>query len=225
MKNSTSIRIPKDLIDKIDEIIEKGYYQSRAEYVTFSIRYALIFYADLRGAVLDNQTAFFRNYTLKDVPKPIDDNVSGLGMLKGTGVNTNAANSTEKATESTIAMYYRLITRVYLEAFDNSGGDMVQVSFQYPAGLRERAKILAKMAYGFGRKMDFVKASIICLLTKTMESDKLYDDIHRYISETKEFQKSAVSGMLLNFFGGMSTDDVIKEAVGKLFDEDEETDV
>jgi len=32
------VRLPKKLIDKIDEIVQKGYYQSRSEFIRSKLR-------------------------------------------------------------------------------------------------------------------------------------------------------------------------------------------
>ena len=181
MKNGTTIRLPQELVQKIDEIIEKGYYNSRSEYVTASIRYALMYYADLRKIAIGGKDSLIGTITASKLPKPINDNVSGFDLLKGKKMLNNSEQN-EKLSEEQIATYYKSFTIIFLETFKTFGGDRIQVVFNYPSGLKNRARILFKKAYGFNNRMDFVRSAIVCLMIKTLESDLLYDEMDRYFS-------------------------------------------
>lgn len=207
MTKSTTIRLPQGLIDEIDRLIDKGYYQSRPEFITSAIRYTLIFYADLRGISEDAQTSFFRRYTVRDMPRPVDSTTNN---------NDKEITPDPKPSENQIEMAYHMVTLAFLQTFKLFEGEMVQVNFTYSEGLQERVRVLNQAKYGFSKKMDFVKAAICCLLTRTVESDKLYDDLDRYQSELEEYQKDVVKNMLKDYLGGEDLDQIISDQFSKL---------
>ena len=208
MTKSTTIRLPQGLIDEIDRLIGKGYYQSRPEFITSAIRYTLIFYADLRGISEDAQTSFFRRYTVRDIPQPADFSLASD--------KRGVTNRDTKPSESQIEMVYHMVTMAFLQTFKLYEGEKVQVSFTYSEGLQNRVRVLNRTKYGFFKKMDFVKVAICCLLTRTVESDKLYDDLDRYQSELEEYQKDVVKKMLKDYLGGEDLDEILSDQFSKL---------
>ncbi|MBR1452009.1 MAG: hypothetical protein IJ592_00740 [Candidatus Methanomethylophilaceae archaeon] len=75
--------------------------------------------------------------------------------------------------------------------------------------LRTNVKSLSK-------KMEFVKAAICYLVTRTLESDRLYDDLDRYQSVLEEYQKDVVKNMLKDYLGGENLDEIISAQFSKL---------
>ena len=220
MKYGTTIRVPADLVERIDEFVVKEFYSSRAEFVTASIRYALIFYADLRKIAIEGNTTILGVVTSRTMPQPINDGISGLDMLLNRKPEQNPATK-EKSSEDDIAKYYKSVTRTFLHIFNSFGGAKIQISFSYPNGLRDRARVLHKTAYGFSKKMDFIKVSIVCLLIKTFETNMLYDELDRYFSEMKIYHTETVRDLLLGFLSSKDLETTIDSAVASVFEDSE----
>ncbi len=225
MKQASSIRIPSALLEKIDELIKKGYYESRSEFVSASIRYGLIFYADLRVLAVEMENSPFALFAKMSLPKPINEKVSGFELLMDMKPKeVERANDSEKPNEVSIRNYYKSFTTVFLRTFNSFRGEKIQVVFKFPDSLRERSKVMYRMDYGLSRKMDFVKASIIWLVVKLFETDYLYNETDRYMSEMKDSYEDIIFNMIFDFFSGSSMLDTITGTVDGFFDEDDESD-
>lgn len=216
MSKSTTIRVPKELADRIDGYIKKGYYLSRSDFVTASIRYTLIHYADLRGVFSKIHAETVNKYA-KDPPRPVMTYDEYLEKGEETAANTMTVPSEDQYVRN-----YLSNTQTYLAVYKHHKGEPVQIGFAYPEGLRQRVRTLNQTRYGFSRKMDFVRASIVCLLLKTYEMDFLYDDMERYDSEIREYSGNITSNMLFDYLLGGDLLDTILETVGDMFGYDDE---
>ncbi len=223
MKNATSIRIPNTLLEKIDKLIEKGYYESRSEFVTASIRYGLIFYADLRVLAVEMEKTPFAIFAKMSLPKPINENVSGFELLMDMKPReVERKDGLEKPNEASIRNYYKSFTKVFLKAFDSFKGEKKQVVFKFPNNLKERARVMYNMDYGLSRRMDFVKSSIIWLIVKLFETDYLYKEIESYMTEMKKSYEEIITNMIFDLFGGSNILDIFSRTTGSFFDDDED---
>ena len=221
MKDGTTIRVPEELVSRIDELIEDGHYGSRSEFVTASVRYALIFYADIRKIALDGNSTVLGIVSSMTIPKPINDNISGFDILEKKE-SKEEIHKGEKTSEETISRYYSSVTQTLLKVFDLFGGKKIQIVFAYSDGLRNRARVLFRKSYGFDRKMDFIKASIIILLVKTFETNRLYDEIDRYFSEMEMYHSNVVSDLLYSFLDGKTVDKIIDGVIESMFEDIED---
>ena len=222
MSKSTTIRVPKELANRIDGYIDKGYYLSRSDFVTAAIRYTLIHYADLRSVFAKIHTEMINKYATEKPPQPIRTYDEYLEQGDEITIDPMRTPSEDQYTQN-----YLSNTQVYLAVYKGHKGDPVQIGFAYPEGLRQRVRTLNKTKYGFSRKTDFVKAAIVCLLLKTFEMDFLYDNMERYDSEVRGFSGEIMSNMLLDYLFNGSLGETIMDAVLDAFglDEDDDEDV
>ena len=223
MKQASSIRIPSALLEKIDELIKKGYYESRSEFVSASIRYGLIFYADLRVLAIEMENSPFAIFFKMSLPKPINEKVSGFELLMDMKPKqVEKSNDSEKPNEASIKRYYKSFTAVFLKTFNSFKGEKIQVVFKVPDSLREKSKVMYRMDYGLSKKMDFVKASIIWLVVKLFETDYLYNETDRYLTEMKDSYEDIIFSMFFDIFSGSSLFNTITGTIDGFFDEGDE---
>ena len=220
MKESTTVRVPLRIIDMIHKLIEEGYYQSESEFVTSAIRHGLIFYADIRKVAIAANDSPMGIYSKMTLPRPINDRISGFDFLLDLKPIKNDCFRNEKPSEELIANYYRSFTKVFLMLFDYWGGETKPLQFKYSHGLKERSRVLYKTAYGFSRKMDFVKASIVCLLVKIFESDSLYKEIDGYVTNINSLQGTLINSMASDLLNGMNLMDIITKNFNNLMSND-----
>lgn len=221
MPKSSTIRVPKELADRIDGYIDKGYYLSRSDFVTAAIRYALIHYSDLRGVYSKLYREAAIKYAADKLPKPIRTYDEHLELGDETAIDFLGMPTEDQYTQN-----YLLITQTYLGVYRKYKGNLVQIGFAYPEGLRQRVRVLYKTKYGFSRKIDFVKVAIVCLLLKTVEMDYLYDDMERYDSEVREYSNEILSKMICDYLLSGNLGETIIDVVSDAFkDEDDGEDV
>lgn len=225
MKNATSIRIPSRLLEKIDELIEKGYYESRSEFVTSSLRYGLIFYADLRILAVEMEKSPLAIFAKMSLPKPMNEKVSGFELLMDMKPKEiKRKDCSETPNEASIRNYYKAFSTAFLKVFDSFKGEKIQVIFKFPSKLNERSKKLYRRDYGLSRRMDFVKASIIWLVVKLFEADYLYKETDRYLKEMKDSYGDIIFNMIFDLLGGTNFIDIITDTIGDFFEDDEDID-
>ena len=220
MKDSTTVRVPSKIVDMIHSLIEDGYYQSESEFVTSAIRHGLIFYADIRKIAISANDSSIGIYSKMALPKPINDKISGFEFLMDLEPRNGDNYLNEKPSEELIANYYRSFTKVFLLLFDYLGGEPKPIQFKFSSGLKERSRVLYKTAYGFSRKMDFVKVSIVCLLVKIFESESLYNEIDGYVTKINSLKDTLVNSMVSDLLGGMNIMDVLTKNFGGLMSGD-----
>lgn len=218
MSKASTIRVPKDLSDKIDGYIEKGYYLSRSDFVTSAVRFTLIYYAELRGIFSQLFTDSVNKYSDGKPPRPI--------MTYDEYLDYDEESFPNMATpsEDQYVQNYYSVTLTFLTYYEKFKGKPVQIGFSYPDGLRQRVRTLNKTKYGFSRKMDFVRVSIVCLLLKTFETDFLYDDMERYGSEMQNHSLKIMSNMFFDYLFSGDMAETISDAIEGIFGDDEEDD-
>ena len=225
MKQASSIRIPSSLLEKIDELIGKGYYESRSEFITASLRYGLIFYADLRILAVEMEKSPLALFAKMSLPRPINEKVSGFELLMDMKPKeVERKDDSEQPNEASIKNYYKAFTKVFLKTFDSFKGEKKEVVFKFPDNLKERSRVMYRMDYGLSRRKDFVKSSIIWLVVKLFETDYLYKETDRYLTEMKDSYEDLISNMIFNLLGGTNYIDIITGTIADFFDEDEEDD-
>ena len=103
-------------------------------------------------------------------------------------------------TNGLIDQTYSAITNTYLTTYDLYTGDPVQINVRIPDGLDDRISHLTKVQYGFNKKADFIKVSIICLLTTVRETEDIFNDIEKMMKD----QEALMEEIYANVMKGMS---------------------
>ncbi|MBR4504292.1 MAG: hypothetical protein IKP20_04905 [Candidatus Methanomethylophilaceae archaeon] len=84
--------------------------------------------------------------------------------------------------------------------------------------------VFLRTGYGFRKRTDFVKVSIVCLFLKMSNMDGLLDDTDRYLSESKSIILQIFLSMIGDVLFGGNLDDVISGKINDVLNADSEED-
>ena len=116
-------------------------------------------------------------------------------------------------TNGLIEQTYAAITNTYLTTYDLYEGEPVQINVRIPDGLDERISHLTKTQYGFTKKSDFIKVSIICLLSTVRETEDIFDDIDKMMKDQEALMDEIYENVMKGLSQRKSGPDIIKETL------------
>ena len=133
------------------------------------------------------------------------------------------ASSNYKITEEKISELFNSLAQSYLKGFDEYGGEMMQINTRVPEGLENKTMILMKPEYGFKKKTDFTRASIICLLSVLRETDDSFEDAEKLIAKQRRMTETANEAIIEGLRKGLSVKEIMDTVYEKLKDAETST--
>ena len=174
-----SVRVPQELLDKIDEYVYvKQYYSTRTDFFLSSMRQLVATYAQKKKEVMEQ----YKTPSTKDV----------------------------------IEQTFRSITELYLRSFKRYSGETTQINLNTPEGLWNQIEKLLKREYGYERKADFPRASIMCLLFHLDEVESILDDTEKFMQEQMQLRAEIYKYVQEGLEKNMSPADIINTTFDKM---------
>ena len=110
---------------------------------------------------------------------------------------------------------FKQITYVFLNAYNAYSGEKVQVNIRVPDGLNDKIDKLSKPENGFGKRADFLKVCVVCLLSHLTEMDRILDETTTYDDEMKEITEKLLSDISEGIMKRKNADTIIREVTDK----------
>ncbi|MBR6204365.1 MAG: hypothetical protein IKQ60_04825 [Candidatus Methanomethylophilaceae archaeon] len=129
-----------------------------------------------------------------------------------------AASPNYRITEERITELFNSLAQSYLKGFDEYGGEMMQINTRVPEGLEDKTMILMKPEYGFKKKTDYTRASIICLLSVLRETDDSFEDAEKLIAKQRQMTETVNKVIIEGLSKGMTAKEILDAAYEKLKD-------
>ena len=118
--------------------------------------------------------------------------------------------------EQLVNMTYSGITSVFLTAYNMYEGEPVQINVRVPDGLENRISQLMLMNYGFNKRADFIKVSIMCMLSTIREIDDIFDDIEKMRVDQETLREKIYEEVIKGLSQKKSGPDIIQDTIDKL---------
>ena len=97
-------------------------------------------------------------------------------------------------------------------------GEPIQISIHVPDGISKRMSSLLYRRYGFTKKSDFIKVSVVCLLMKIKETDEIYDGLDEYLESQKIVVNEVYKMMFEGLKDGKNGQEIIESTVNYLLE-------
>ncbi len=115
---------------------------------------------------------------------------------------------------------YSNLTSTYLRGFDEYDGKLIQINVRVPEGLDEKISLLIKPEYGFKKKADFIRVSIMCLLSTLGEVDDIFLDAEKYAARQKQMTELINKTLIQSLSEGKNVDDILEDIFTQLKNSD-----
>ena len=119
-------------------------------------------------------------------------------------------------TEKSVNELYSNLTATYLRGFDEHDGKPIQINVRVPDGLDEKISILIKPEYGFKKKADFIRVSIMSLLSILGEVDEIFMDAEKYAARQKQMTELVNKVLMQGLSEGKKVDDILQDVYTQL---------
>ena len=86
-------------------------------------------------------------------------------------------------TAERVNQLYETLTTTYLNGYRTFGSSAIQINVRVPIGFVDTIGPLLKVQYGFRKKADFVKVSIMCYVAAIDEVDQIFKDTEQLVAE------------------------------------------
>ena len=119
-------------------------------------------------------------------------------------------------TEEQVEVLFSSLVQSYLKTFDEYNGEMMQINTRVPEGLEDKTMVLINAEYGFKRKSDYTRASIICLLSTLKETDDSFQDAERLIAMKRQMTETVSKVIADGLSKGLSPKEILNAAYEEL---------
>lgn len=124
----------------------------------------------------------------------------------------------KNTSQNLLDQVYSSITTTYLKAYETYDGEPIQISIHVPDGISKRMSSLLYRRYGFTKKSDFIKVSVVCLLMKIKETDEIYDGLDEYLESQKIVVNEVYKMMFEGLKDGKNGQEIIESTVNYLLE-------
>lgn len=114
---------------------------------------------------------------------------------------------------------YEGISQSFLMVFDSYQGENVQINVRIPAGLNAKILNFTKPSYGLKKKADFLKVSIVCLLSHLAEWDRILEETNKSDEEEEELRNLVLTTVSQGLLSGKSMMEIVNETMRKCISE------
>ena len=121
-----------------------------------------------------------------------------------------------EVTEKQVSDLFASMSGVYLGGLDKYSGALIQINTRIPEGLDDRIEILVKPEYGLKNKTEYIRASIVCLLSQIGQVDEVFDDAEKMIKQQKRITEMINKTVLEGLNSGKTAKEIVDMAFKKL---------
>lgn len=121
-----------------------------------------------------------------------------------------------KITDREVNALFSNMSDTFLRGLDEFKGDLIQINTRVPEGLDRKISILVKPEYGLKNKTEYVRASIICLLSVLTEINDVFEDAEKMAAQQKRMTEIINKIVIDGLNNGKSTKEILDMAYDKL---------
>ena len=118
--------------------------------------------------------------------------------------------------ETLVSSLYSTITDTYLRGFNEYDGQLIQINVRVPDGLDDKITFLIKPEYGFKKKADYIRASIMCLISILGDVEEIFADAEKFAARQKQLSEMLNKIVLQGLNEGKKMDEIVKDAFDQL---------